>query len=589
MLTGKMDNYRDIAFKHQRFGKLMVVLFVFLFIVVVLKSAWLGDDAYITFRTVDNFINGYGLTWNPVERVQVFTHPLWMFLVSAVYFFTREIYYSSIILSVVISVLSILILAFGIAPSPARVVLGLTILIFSKAFVDYSTSGLENPLTHLLWVSFLYVYLKFEINPRTIFLLFLIAGLATFNRVDTLLLYLPALVYILIQFGRLQGLLIAGAGFLPFILWEFFSLFYYGLLFPNTAYAKLNTGINQWKLVERGLYYLQDSVMVDPLTLLAIAGGILVPFIDRSWRKIPIVIGIVLYLLYIVRLTAPLLGAVVLLIDSKVLAQKVVWIPVAGAVVLVGLASPYPPLLSDGDFGLEHETLDARVVEDERAHYYQGSGLFSNGRKTGSLDHLWAIRGREAGEDNLPVVVKAAIGYFGFYAGPDVYVLNSYALSDPLLARLPSKFRQDWVIGHSNRRIPTGYLETLKTGQNLLVNKDLAVYYDKLSFIVRGELFDVNRVLEIWNFNLGKYDYLLASYPPTLEVNMATTDLKGEVIKWNPLENPEQFAAIAINFNKPYQATRIEIELVPVARQLTGANQNTDLLQCRHSGSRSRT
>ena len=54
------------------------------YLVLVVSNAWLSDDAYITFRTVDNVVNGYGLTWNVVERVQAYTHPLWMLLLSAV-------------------------------------------------------------------------------------------------------------------------------------------------------------------------------------------------------------------------------------------------------------------------------------------------------------------------------------------------------------------------------------------------------------------------------------------------------------------------------------------------------------------------
>jgi len=51
-----------------------------LLIFSVVRSAWLCDDAFITFRTADNFIHGYGLTWNVAERVQTYTHPLWLFL-----------------------------------------------------------------------------------------------------------------------------------------------------------------------------------------------------------------------------------------------------------------------------------------------------------------------------------------------------------------------------------------------------------------------------------------------------------------------------------------------------------------------------
>ena len=56
-----------------------------LFSLLLVSSAWMHDDAYITFRTIDNFVNGLGLTWNPAERVQAYTHPLWM-LVNALLF-----------------------------------------------------------------------------------------------------------------------------------------------------------------------------------------------------------------------------------------------------------------------------------------------------------------------------------------------------------------------------------------------------------------------------------------------------------------------------------------------------------------------
>ena len=39
-----------------------------------------------------------------------------------------------------------------------------------------------------------------------------------------------------------QGIVPTLIAFLPFVAWEGFSLLYYGVPFPNTAYAKLNTG-----------------------------------------------------------------------------------------------------------------------------------------------------------------------------------------------------------------------------------------------------------------------------------------------------------------------------------------------------------
>ena len=42
-----------------------------LFAIVLVRTAWIGDDAYITFRTIDNFVHGYGLRWNVAEREQL--------------------------------------------------------------------------------------------------------------------------------------------------------------------------------------------------------------------------------------------------------------------------------------------------------------------------------------------------------------------------------------------------------------------------------------------------------------------------------------------------------------------------------------
>ena len=94
---------------------IVTVFCIAFFTIIVLRSAWLSDDAYITFRTVDNFINGYGLRWNIVERVQSYTNPLWMFCVSLVYYFSREVYYSVLLLSFAASLVTIALLGFRIA------------------------------------------------------------------------------------------------------------------------------------------------------------------------------------------------------------------------------------------------------------------------------------------------------------------------------------------------------------------------------------------------------------------------------------------------------------------------------------------
>jgi hypothetical protein len=58
------------------FLKILQIILMGIFAIVLIRTAWICDDAYITFRTIDNFINGYGLRWNIAERVQTYTNPL---------------------------------------------------------------------------------------------------------------------------------------------------------------------------------------------------------------------------------------------------------------------------------------------------------------------------------------------------------------------------------------------------------------------------------------------------------------------------------------------------------------------------------
>src|SRR5262245_12218304 len=105
------------------------------FLLLLIRTAWLDDDAYITFRTVDNILNGYGLRWNVVNRVQAYTHPLWMFAMTAVAAITGEVYYASILLSVVVSIAAVALLASRLSGSVPGTLLAVSILLLSKAFV----------------------------------------------------------------------------------------------------------------------------------------------------------------------------------------------------------------------------------------------------------------------------------------------------------------------------------------------------------------------------------------------------------------------------------------------------------------------
>lgn len=504
------------------FQKLALGLVVLLFIAVLIRTAWLCDDAYITFRTVDNFVGGYGLTWNVAERVQSFTHPSWTLLLSAGYALSGEIYFTSLALSLAASLAAALLVSAGVVRGPAAL-LALVTLTLSRAFIDYATSGLENPLTHLLLALFLWVYFARQLDLRRFFWLCLLAGLATLNRMDTLLLFAPALILALWRLRTLKAIPILILGFSPFILWEAFALFYYGFPFPNTAYAKLNLAVPRSQLIEQGLHYLLNALKADPLTPLVIALGLGAPLLSRKRHDWPVALGMTLYLTYVIYiggdfmsgrfLAAPFLCAVVLLARMPPLASLKVTAPALLAVVVTGFIAPHPTLLSGSDYGVGHtEVVDEHGISDERAFYYPATGLLKRLQDPNTPDYSWIQEGRAARQAGIALAERQSVGFFGFYAGPQVHVLDDMGLGDPLLARLPAPQIENWRIGHPFRYPPPGYLETLASGGNTLRHPALASYYDKLALVTRGELFDPQRWFEIYKLNTGAYDHLLEAY-----------------------------------------------------------------------------
>lgn len=528
----------------------IIITLISFYVLIVVISAWLSDDAYITFRTIDNFINGFGLTWNVSERVQVYTHPLWMFILSAFYFITREIYFTSITVSVLVSTGAVLLLYYKLSNSITNTILISLILIFSKAFIDYSTSGLENPLTHLLIVVFFISYFNKDWVEKKLFKLSFIASLAVLNRIDIILIFLPALLVIYFRGNKWKGLLIAAAGFSPFILWEIFSLFYYGFPFPNTAYAKLNTGISQIELIQQGFHYFLFLFYLDPLTPIVLLAGLIIPSVIKNRTLSPLTIGIALYLIYILNIggdfmggrffSAPLLCSVIVIskINFTWFRFRRTQIAIIITVIILGLLAPKPTILSTANYGLGPKIFKAfrfgpyivnmyHGITDQRMWYYYFTGLLNNVFESKIYEYPLIQYAQKLRKSGQRVVTKDIIGMLGFYSASNMHILDPRALSDPLLSKLPStEFwkvghkprpgEKKWLIGHFTRKIPIGYLETISTGKNKLQDMNLRKYYDKLSFVTRGDLFDNNRLIEIWNLNTGKYDYLIEAYNKTI-------------------------------------------------------------------------
>jgi arabinofuranosyltransferase len=110
-------------------------------------------------------------------------------------------------------------------------------------------------------------------------------------------------------------------------------------------------------------------------------------------------------------------------------------------------------------------------------------------------------------------VTFPTIGFAGYFAGPGVHVIDPYALSDPVLARLPAqrKFR----VGHYERHMPEGYPESVASGVNRISDPGLAAYYDHMRLIVSGSLWTRARWRAIADELTGKEQERLRQYVAT--------------------------------------------------------------------------
>lgn len=497
-----------------------------LLIVILVRNLWVSDDAFITLRTVDNFLHGYGLVWNVGERVQVYTHPLWMLMLIPFKFIVNNPLYTFYIPSLALSIWTLLIVFKNFVQKPLQIAFAVILLGSSAAFVDFSSSGLENPLTHLLLASFLALYFQpGPVTSKRFFHLALLAGLITLNRMDALLLLLPALGVITVsRKGRFaQTALLLVAGFLPFIIWELFSLYYYGFPFPNTYYVKAATGLPSDLLYKQGIAYIENSIHWDPLTLGTVLLGALSVLRQREAKRVSLAAGCILYLLYILWIGGDfmagryfsgmfLMGLVlVLTFDPQDifgdLSPRIVQSALV-VLVLVGLSSDRPPITTHhGQPGLYS---DQYGIVSERFYYFDANGWINYFKFKGM--HDLAMKGIEASQAKVSPVDMNTTGMFGYYAGPGIYIIDTHALSDPLRAHLPVDTPSR--IGHYERAMPAGYLETIQSDfkENLIEHPDLKRYYDGLSLLTRGDLLDPTRIREIVRFNTGYYDALLTSY-----------------------------------------------------------------------------
>ncbi|MDA8020337.1 MAG: hypothetical protein MPN21_23100 [Thermoanaerobaculia bacterium] len=468
------------------------------------STAWICDDAFITFRSVEQLLEGNGPRWNPHERVQAFTHPLWFGSVALVRSFVGDPALAAQVLSWVLAMALVWTLGRRAQPTLDRVVLLLVLVLGSRAFVDFSSSGLEDPLSHFLLVLFASRLLRPVDSARLQQLRQISwpAGLLLLCRHDNLWLVGPGVLWLAWNAWKQDGASVrriakAGLpGFAPFLAWTIFATGYYGFPFPNTAYAKLNTGVEGHELWWHGVRYLIHTAAWDPVTVIVLVVGACLAF-RAGGAGAMLASGVGLHVLYVTRIGGDFMAGrfltepfVVGLVAVVLLAKRPTLRPAWALATAFVVFWPLSPFKID-DAYQSYRPEDHAGIADERSFYTGRTGFHG-------FERRWPIplwRSIPGPQEHFEV------GFSGFSTGTEEIVIDRFALADPLLARLPAD--EDWKrIGHFRRSLPAGYEDSLKSDSNQIQNPFVHRLYDDLRLVTQGSLWAPGRWSAILRLNL---------------------------------------------------------------------------------------
>ncbi|MBI5464079.1 MAG: hypothetical protein HY966_03885, partial [Ignavibacteriales bacterium] len=282
---------------------------------------WLCDDIFITLRYVENWLNGLGVVYNAGERVEGYTHFLWMALIA---FFQwlgsnpRDVVYALGLASFAATLATLIALSWK-AHGGQKLFLPLAAVVLALHFdfKIWATSGLETSLfTFLVLASIAVLAWWRQSNDRSHALAGLLLTCAMMTRPDGILFTMVAGMFVVVRSiavrktwkATLRATAMFAAPFvvvyLPYVVWKYS---YYGDLFPNTYYAKsgaLNYFSQGWIYI--GMYV---QAYVSSFLLVLGIGAVWMAWNSsaESWRQraerlfaSPIHATIVLSMLYVV-------------------------------------------------------------------------------------------------------------------------------------------------------------------------------------------------------------------------------------------------------------------------------------------------
>lgn len=267
----------------------------------------LFDDAMISMRYAHNLAHGHGLVWNPGERVEGFTNPLWVGFMALFHLFSIDAskisfyiqWSGALFLGATLFFVRRLVEQFTNELLPMLAAVAFTA--FYSPLISWNLLGMEVSILTLILSAVLWLILRNGISRFSPWI-YLLLAISTLVRLDMAIPFLVILaVMFIVQKEYRRQHLIWGLGLLLFSLGgqTLARYLYYGDLLPNTYYLKV-TGWPFSLRIMRGLYtliwfaYYNNWVfMLLPFTLL---------LFRRDWKVvllIAVLLGQMAYSVYV--------------------------------------------------------------------------------------------------------------------------------------------------------------------------------------------------------------------------------------------------------------------------------------------------
>jgi tetratricopeptide (TPR) repeat protein len=419
------------------------------------------DDAFITFRYVQNFLDGNGLVFNIGEHVEGYTNFLWTLLLALPAALGIDLIDVAHGLGLAAGIATLYLLyqlsqaVFGGEGAFLAPLVAVTLTASNSSIAYWTISGMETPLFMLLLVASSLAYVREAREAGRFLLTPLLLVLLSLTRPEGMMVYGITVMHfaatVLVrhrgfpsrEIRRLLPLIVLYA--VPLLLFVSWRLLYYGYPFPNTYYAKaglsqeyLNAGIDYFLFFSR-------TYMFHGLLLL-------VPTAFLLWRRrSPEIIYLILlctgYTLYIIIVGGDVLHAFRFFVPILPLLYLLVQEAVRELVAMISKPSTLTRALPFAVAVFLGYLTFAQPLDYVREKWMLELGLVSKMTATGK----WL----NAESNSSTVVAASTIGALSYYSG--VTLIDMLGLTDATIAHDP-KIVEGIQSGWKERKYNNTYL-----------------------------------------------------------------------------------------------------------------------------------